>query len=255
MNTASIIQKAILSLGLSDIEARVYEWLVTNPRISISLLAKELNLNRTQVYNALENLAVIGLINKDTGRTKNFTVEPPSKLSYLLDIVDHNLQSIKKQVTNVLPDVMFNFQNNSSSQTVRIYQGTREFNALFLEMYDQAKSEILFMGDSDSFADFIDKNFIDYAVSKRVERGIRHRVLTYPPARSLQSIKHRDVQDLREVRLLNKTFVNPGYINIFGSKVVNWNPVLAKAVVIEDTVIAEFHRSIFEQLWSDSQPR
>lgn len=252
MNTTQIIQRAVIALNLTDTEARTYDLLITQKKPTISQISKQLNLNRIQVYDAIERLSLVGLISKESGRTKNFKVESPSKLTFLLNIAENNLQKIKKQVDNVLPDILYNFESNSNSQKIKIYESSADFNNLFLEMYEQEQKEILFMGDADIFTDFIDKNFIDFGIIKRIEKGITHKVLAYPPAFSLQAIKNKNVKELREVKFLSKEFSNPGYVHIFGSKILNWNPILGRAILIEDRVIAEFYKSIFKQIWDST---
>ena len=91
---------------------------------------------------------------------------------------------------------------------------------------------------------------IDYAVKKRLQKGVKHRVLSFQPGISLKKLAAFEKQKIREVRYLPETFNSLGYINIFDNKIVNWNTALARAVVIEDPVMANFYKTIFEILWS-----
>jgi hypothetical protein len=53
----------------------------------------------------------------------------------------------------------------------------------------------------------------------------------------------------RQVKILPKGFSSLGTIAIFGNKIVNWNTVIPRAIMIEDEVMAKTYRDIFDFFW------
>ena len=73
--------KKILSLfGLREIEIDLYEKLFYGGQMSASILAKQVGISRTSVYDLLKRLIDIGLIVETTANNaKSFVVQPPEK--------------------------------------------------------------------------------------------------------------------------------------------------------------------------------
>jgi sugar-specific transcriptional regulator TrmB len=244
-----LLSKIIQFLGLGENEARVYEYLINNKNINISEIAKNTQLNRTQVYDTFEALADFGLIIKPPGRNKDIILVNPSTILVSLRQKQLQTESYLRQFQSILPDLEQTFSLSNKSIPIRMIQGRVQFEDLFLEMYENSSKELLFIGNADEFYSFLDENYIDYAIKKRAKKGVVHRVLTFQPGIALKKLAPYEKRDLRQVRFLPADFTSLGYINIFGDKVVNWNTQLARAVVIQDGVIAGFYKTIFETLW------
>lgn len=70
----------------------------------------------------------------------------------------------------------------------------------------------------------------------------------------LRKLKHSDTPaKLRAMRFLPKEVKVKGTITIFGNKVINWNTVLAKATVIDDKIMADTYRALFDLLWEQAE--
>lgn len=236
-------------LGLSKDEAAVYENLLQQKEVNISLIATKLGLNRTQVYNIFEKLSKLGLIIKPKGRTTQVELVNPSNLLIKLKEKELTAQKYQKQIQQILPTLEQSFSQNNRAIPINLIQGKQKFEDLFLEMYDNSSKELLFIGNADDFYNFLDENYIDYAIKKRAKKGVLHRVLSFQPGISLKNLAEFEKRDLRQVRYLPAEFSSLGYLNIFDNKIVNWNTQLARAVVIEDKVMANFYKTIFEILW------
>lgn len=247
--TNSLLSKITQFLGLNQIESEIYQYLLYEKEINISSIATKLNINRIQVYEAFDKLAEFGLITKPKGRNKNIEINDPKVILTNLKHKQIETENYVRQFQTLLPDL--DQINSLSKKTipVKIIQGKAEFEDLFLEMYETTNKELLFLGNADEFYNFLDENYIDYAIKKRVQKGVKHRVLSFQPGISLQNLAAFEKQTLREVRYLPEKFNSLGYINIFDNKIVNWNTKLARAVMIEDPIMANFYKTIFEVLW------
>lgn len=247
--SAFLLSEIVQFLGLSPSESAVYEFLLYQKEVNVSKIAKETRLNRLQVYDIFEKLQLLGLVTKPKGRTTQIQLVNPKTLVIKLREKQLQAEKYQKQIQDILPSLEQSFGQNNSSIPLRLVEGKQDFEELFLEMYESATGEILFVGNADTFYNFLDKNYVDYAISKRASKRISHRVLAFLPGLSLQKLAEFEARDLRQVRYLPAGFDNLGYVNIYDNKVVNWNPALARAVIVEDPIIASFYRTIFEVLW------
>ena len=245
----NLFLKIIQFLGLSENESKVYEYLFNNKTVNISEIAKSTKLNRTQVYDAFETLAEFGLIIKPLGRNKDVTLVNPNTILISLRQKQLQSQSYIRQFQTILPDLeqLHSFSNKNT--LVRTIQNKTQIEDLFLEMYDSPSKEILFMGNGDEFYNFLDENYIDFAIKKRSKKGVTHRVLTFQPGIALKKLAPYEKRDLRQVRYLPNDSYNLGFVHIFDDKIVNWNTQLARAVVIQDSIMAGFYKTFFETLW------
>ena len=66
----------------------------------------------------------------------------------------------------------------------------------------------------------------------------------------LKSIMKNNDLELRETKFMDKEFSQSGCLWITKNKVINWNTILPKAIVIEDQVMAQFYVGLFESIWN-----
>lgn len=248
-----ILKEIVQFLGLDANSSSVYEWLAFNKDINVTTIAKETGLNRVQVYNAFNNLATAGLVQKPKGLNRQIEMEDPKVILTSLKQKQIQAESYFKSIESLMPDLESSFTKNQQQIPIKLIQGKTKFEELFLEMYQASSKEILFLGNADEFYNFLDKNYIDYAINARIKKSVKHKVLTFLPGNSLKKLADKNVQDLREVRFLPSGFSSFGYINIYDDKIVNWNTQLARAIVITDGVTANLYKTIFDILWSFSK--
>ncbi len=245
----SLLVEIVQFLGLNELEAKVYEYLISHKNINITEISKLTLANRTQIYEVLEVLTKFDLITKPVGRNKEISIINPKNILIKLRQKQLETEKYLKQFQQILPDLEQLQALSNSSIPIKITQGKVEFEDLFLEMYENAKDELFFIGNSDEFYNFLGENYVDFAIQKRLKKAVSHRVLTFQPAVNLENKARIETEVNREVRYLPAKFSSLGYINIYNNRVVNWNTVLARAVVIEDVLIASFYKIIFEILW------
>ena len=246
----NLLKEIVEFLGLDANSSSVYEWLLFNKDINVTVIAKQTSLNRVQVYKAFDDLASSGLIQKPKGLNRQIVVENPRIILSGLKQKQIQAESYFKSVESILSDLELHQAENNKQIPVKLIQGKTQFEELFLEMYEASQKELLFIGNADEFYNFLDVNYIDFAISTRIKKGVKHKVLTFQPGNSLKKIANRNKNDLREVRFLPSNFSSLGYLNIYDNKIVNWNTQLSRAIVIQDSLMANFYKTIFEILWS-----
>jgi hypothetical protein len=110
--------------------------------------------------------------------------------------------------------------------------------------------EILAISEGDDFYNIIDWDYFEENwMFPRIRKGVYVRMLTRFDNVLYKTLQKNDKEHLRQMRVLPKSFKSLGSIWISNNKIINWNTVMARAIVIEDRVMADFYREMFEVLW------
>jgi len=245
----SLLVEIVQFLGLNELEAKVYEYLLGHKDINITKISAATLANRTQIYQVLEVLAKYDLITKPAGRNKQITIVNPKNILIQLRQKYIETEKYLKQFQQMLPDLEQMQALSNSSIPIKIIQGKTEFENVFLEMYENTGSELLFIGNSDEFYDFLGENYVSFAIQKRVKKAVLYRVLSFQPGIVLKNLANTEIKSNRQTRYLPAKFSSLGYINIYNDTIISWNTILARAVIIEDAVIAKLYKTLFEILW------
>jgi hypothetical protein len=86
--------------------------------------------------------------------------------------------------------------------------------------------------------------------AKRNAKGVTARILTNPNNTKIFQESNKNQELNRQVKKLPENFSTLGTISIAGSKVVLWNTVHPRAVMIDDPVMAKVFTDIFESIWN-----
>lgn len=107
----------LINLGLSDIEARLYIWLVENIQTTGYEASKALKLPRGTAYTVLESLAQKGIVRSNIQNKKRVYI--PEAFS----VWKKNIEEKQKITTDILPvlEKMVSFKNHNVD--VRVYKG------------------------------------------------------------------------------------------------------------------------------------
>lgn len=241
---------SLLSLGVSSFDAQVYLTVFHKGNIGVSQLARLLNVERVTIYSSLERLQTTGLLPSNRqayGRT--IAVEPPSRIYDLLEKKRTELFYQAKDLEESLPRLMAEFAAKGHMSAFRLFEGRDQFLAVFEEAVREAKDELFYYGDAKSFVDYVGIDYENRWVRKRVSKRIQLQMLVFKDTFILDRYKAIDKKELRETRFItDKSVFQPSFM-IYGSKVLLWNPIAERAIVIDDLLIAEMFRSIFKSQW------
>ncbi|MDO5475336.1 MAG: helix-turn-helix domain-containing protein, partial [Candidatus Saccharibacteria bacterium] len=85
--------------GLSEIQAKIYLYLIRHGQRTPSEVANGIDENRTTVYSALEKLEKLGVVSqKDKGKVIAYVPNHPSRLESL---AEKRLRSVARQAKNL----------------------------------------------------------------------------------------------------------------------------------------------------------
>ncbi|MEI6729041.1 MAG: helix-turn-helix domain-containing protein [bacterium] len=247
------IVEAVIELGLTEFEAKIYALLVDLKNPTVTELCTQTGSYRRKVYEALEALNQAGLIEHTSDYSRNIKVKSPVVLDTLLKSKQYELNKVSLNYQDLLPQLLSNFFTEGKEPQIQVFDGLNKFKYLFNTLLDQVENdtEILSYNEGQDLYDILDLNyFLNIWVEKRISKKVFARVLANGGSQAATKEKQRDKEKYREVRMLANTVENKGCFWILGSKIILWDTATVKAVVIENKLIADLLSQLFEGAWN-----
>jgi len=248
------IYKSLKELGLSDNEINLYTLSLTLGPASIADYSKHLNIPRPNVYKLIESLEKHGLakFQEQKYRKKTFMVEPPTKVTELLRTKKQNLSLIDNQLVSVMPDLLALYRQGELPSSIKVLEGREQFVKAWNESLNESNGSQEFLGSTKEFINFISWEQEQAWIEQRVKKNIFIRVLSIPSEIS-NILSSKDKKELRETRVLKSTKPFDTAFQLFGNKVIIWQPKAPLGILIADEYIVQMLRIIFNLLWENSK--
>lgn len=229
--------------GLSELQAKIYLYLVTHGQQTATEVASGVDEKRTTAYSALEKLLKIGLVTqKNRGKIAAFVPAHPSVLE---TIAEKRLRSVARQTRNLesaLPALINFYYEHQNEPGVKTFYGQEGVQMIWNKVL--ATRETYYFVRSPHDKD--DDEALDAFRKARVEAGIESENIT--PS----EFAHRDNAEMRKKYLLTRTYLPPNEydspveIDIFGDNVafINYQKD-GMSTLIESPEIADAMRQVF----------
>lgn len=247
-----VLYESLSELGLSDGERKLYILSLSLGPTSIAKLAEHLGIPRPNLYKVIERLETFGLA-KFSERKKfarTFVVEPPTMITELLKQKRDKIALFDSRVTQSMPDLLAMYSQGELPTSIKILQGKEAYLKVFYQILDEEKVSVDFCGSVEDYLGFLPQIDQDRWTKQRVARGTHVRVLALPGAEANRLSTVADEQ-LREIRWLPNEQTFQSAFQLFGNKVVIWQPHAPLALLIEDQYIVKMLRALFEIMWKD----
>jgi sugar-specific transcriptional regulator TrmB len=252
LQNSNLLQLVLEQLDLGGLEIQIYQLLLQNPDLNVTELATKTGVYRLKVYNALDNLQNAELIVQTEDYNRKIELEPPAKIITKLKLKENNLSRINSDFEQLLPELQSQYYSSARQPISKIYQGRKEFLQIFHQILEETEKngEIIVFGENVDFYKIIDMEYFRESWMKpRVKKQIWVKVLVHADNYDFISHMDKNEKELRQMRILPKNFKSPGAIWVANNKIINWNTVMARAIVIDDKVMADFYRQMFDMLW------
>lgn len=246
------IIEAVVELGLSQFEAKIYAILVELKNPTITQLCIETGSYRRKVYEALEKLNGADLIEFASDYSRNIKVKSPVVLDTLLKSKQYELNKVSLNYQDLLPQLLTNFYTEGKEPAIQVFDGLNKFKYLFNTLLDQTPEniEMLSYNESQDLYDILDlPYFLNVWVEKRIAKKVFAKVLANGDNLDAKKEQTRDKQKYREIRILANKANNKGCFWLIGNKIILWDTFTVKAVVIENQLIAGMFKDLFENDW------
>lgn len=259
MQLNSNIKENLLNIGFKEKEALVYLYLLETGGAYPSSIAKDIKINRTTVYQILNTLSVRGFVSE---------IEKKKKLFYYPESANKFLRALKESVyvaennyekaQKVFPLIEGLLKTNDFKPKVTFYEGKSEVINAYLDQIDgKGNFELLAFANTDKLKDFLPwKTFRQYILTKEKKKITARGIVPFSSIKN-EFIKntHTGIKEKYKPVIKyvdNHQFFFPGEIIIYGDKkvqFVKFDDIHPISVIIEDKVIHDFMKMIFELSW------
>lgn len=241
------IPHILQQLGFSDKEIKVYMTLLTGGPSSVRRLAKDTDVNRGTVYEALKALQKAGLAGMYQKHKKQFFLaEDPQKLTEVIERKERSVSALKRDLADVLPELRSLYVHGGAKPTVKYYEGDKGITIILNDVLHTMSGEddkTYRAYSSAALRDYLYKEFPNFT-KERITRGLRVRVIAIGAG--------GDDQPLAERRWLSEKDSSPTYSIIYGKKVAflslgqHDSPL---GILVEDPNVAATEKIIFDRVW------
>ena len=250
-----LIQKIGQDLGLDQFHSELYAKLLESNEPTIADLTRDLGVYRLKIYQGLEKLEEMGFVEFGDKKGKSdkiseIKIVSPGTVLAKLRHKKLEMERRTRDFEDLMPELLGKYYQKNREPEVKIFKGQGQFYQIFNQSLTEISDEILMIGEHEDFYDIIDYDYYynNWAIP-RVQKQIPVRILGYECVQ-LSNLDKFSSKEFREIRYMPNHIKVPGSMWIYGAKVIFWNTVLPKAIYIDDLVVANFCRTMFENIWS-----
>jgi sugar-specific transcriptional regulator TrmB len=246
------LTKALQKLDLSNIAIQLYGILLDDSSVSITELCTQLGQYRAKIYEGLEELKVVGLVERENDFKRNLTVKSPTTVFTILKQKQYEINRSVVDLESELPYILANYFDTKDNLDIKIFDGQNKFTYLLTSILDECVdgAEMVSFNENNDIYDIIDsKYFFDVWVEKRVQKSIFNRILSHPKNTFALNQKQFDSQKMRKCKILPSSNSDQGCYWIIGNKIILWDTSTPKAILIENKILAEVLKTNFYQVW------
>ena len=234
----------LVQAGLSEVQAKIYLYLIRHGQSTPTEVATGVDENRTTVYSALERLEKLGIVaQKDKGRVSAYVPNHPSVLE---SIAEKRLRSAARHAKNLeanLPSLINYYNEHQSEPGATTFYGQEGVKMIWDKVIATKKPYYFVRSRHDEAAD---KEALEEFKKARVEAGIESEDIT--PSEFTNNTN----KEMKEKFLLTRTLLPPNEydspveIDIFGDNIAFINYAKnGMSTLIESPEIADAMRQFF----------
>ena len=248
MQLASLPHEEVLEeLGLSRNDSKVYLCLLRAGPHSITVLAKNCEIHRANVYSALERLKVKGLISETQRENKKvFQASDPSCLVNLLKEKEIKLQSM-------MPQLILDHQLSKRDNHVEVYQGVNALRNIY-KSYLEIGEPIYTFGVPKIAISLIGEYFQGVIHKRRAEK--KQWIYHIYNSDAKERVKFLNTLPYSKTRYFDSEYDFPVTTRICGDEVsitlYSQNPL---HIIIKSSEMAASYRKYFQILWDKAKDK
>lgn len=129
-------------LGLTELEAKLYEGLLELGPSSVMELAKYTGIKRITVHFNINNLIEKGLVAQTIqGSRRQITAESPEKLEYLIEQEENKIKKIRSDFSVIMQTISNNLSRTKTGENIQIkyYEGKKALESVYKKVLTAKK--------------------------------------------------------------------------------------------------------------------
>lgn len=246
--------KELVKFGLSDNEACVYMACLELGSSSVQEIAKRAKLNRVTVHGIIDSLLQKGFLREEKNKTKRkIAPYPPMKL---YDVVSRKEDQLKRQIKmldSLVPDLKSIMKGKEEKTNIIYYEGEEGLKNWASDALE-TEGELLEWTKIESFSKRFDKYLSSYYFPEKAKRQIPTRFIFLDTKEAHEYVQRNYIDNKNappiKARFISpEKFETPGFMLIYNNRYSIALPKEMRAVTVEDKVIADAQRKIWEFGW------
>jgi HTH-type transcriptional regulator, sugar sensing transcriptional regulator len=234
-------------LGLTKNEAKLYLAALEFGPATIAHLAKKSNVQRTTIYEFIEQMINKGIIIKTVSGKRNLYASASPK--YLENLIEKQKSIIK----SLMPELLSLAEKSPHKPIIRVFEGIDGIKKVFQDTLNQPPESVIkyFASYKESFEAMSTTYMTNY-----VNRRVKNRIYSKGILRSDEYEKKHTKENKKELResisLPEKEFPITHNVMIYQNKISIISFGQEKfSVILESQQIADSQRAIFDLLWKN----
>ncbi|QQG49832.1 MAG: hypothetical protein HZB70_03480 [Candidatus Berkelbacteria bacterium] len=253
------MEQALIKLGLSEKEAKVYLATLELGEDTVQNIAKKSGVNRATTYVILEHLMGLGLVSSiEHDKKTKFIAESPTELGNILEEQKREIDGRRAQLDDLMSQLMAVYNTKKGKPIVRYFEGPEG-----LETLDKLGQESL-KDRTEQLAiipiDIIEEEFPSRrktAVEYRVKMGVKTRVIyTHKNGPMPDSVNEKELREAvflprHQFPITVSMQIHPDW----GVKFYSFKKGSYLGVLVQSPEIANNMKLVFELAWEAAQKR
>jgi sugar-specific transcriptional regulator TrmB len=242
------IDELLKEIGLSELQAQTYLYLLKNGPTSPPTLTKALKITRTNAYKVLDQLLDLRLVNRSEVKKKFvFQAEDPIALASLVAEERNRVLALEKSTKTALKELRSVYQKSSANSAVQTYQGAVAVKSLY-EHQANLQEPIYFVKTR------ADIPFMGYEAMDRIRKlpvkyGVKRYGIIPDAPEAARNNKINERSNLERTWMFPEAYTAPVEWTVSGDElmimVFNEN---STGIRIKNAVIAESFRQLWKML-------
>lgn len=264
MYTSPIVEK-LKKAGLEEKEAQIYGYLAETGGAFPSTIAEATKLNRSTVYKLLGILSVRGLVAEIEKKKKLYYFpESPAKFLRASKMKIRLAEDAYAKASELIPELEGLFQTNNAKPRVTFYEGRDQVVEAYMKQVENKKKyELLAFASTDHLQSFLPPKVFREYIKLKEKYGITARGIL-PDAPTNKKFLESAYSDIKNnvkpvIRYVPKNlFPFSGEIVMYDSNkvlIVKFDEQHPIAIIIEDEMIHDMQKMIFELSWNQAKPK
>lgn len=236
---AKSLLTSLISLGLSYNEAKVYIAIIDYGSSKAGRIAKQVGIERSSVYQALNSLVNKGLVSYAVvGKARFFQAASPKRFTEMV-------KEQKAMADEVISEIYEKHRQTKQSGQVRLFKGKKGVKSVLMDVIREGKENRIFGGEGQ--LEEMMPTFKQIFVRELKKNHIRIKEL-------VREGREDELESERKVRLFPGNVKSPVVTNIYGNKIalIVWTTE-PEAIIIENKEAANSYRSIFDFMWQNAK--
>lgn len=249
-------KKFLTTFNVGNNEAELFWTLLNNGPLGATELAKHAGISRTTVYDLVDHLIKVGLVLESLQNgIKKFAVQPPEKISQLLEEKEKNLSEAKISIVEL--EQIYNRKNTSSKPRLQMFEGKAELQQMMKDLLLYRDITVQAYWPVKKMLELLTPEFMNKFHAERISRNIKLQVI-WPtdqvPTAKAHKFLGTDLDLKRQARVAPKNIdFTLGY-SVYGNTVRFISSSRENfGFLVESAEMAEMMRGQFEILWNNSK--